>query len=263
MVNIPGGIWDWVLVAAVLILTWLALRSKKIFLRRMDKKRLEGKRTLDAFTQQMVGKVFTIVIFFISLMLILQIFGLNIVPLLTFSGIGAAVLGFASKDVVANFFGGLMIYITRPFAVNDFIEIPSKKIAGTVEDIGWYLTSIRDAQKKSIYVPNSTFPTELLLNYSRMTHRRIEEQIRVRITDSDEAARFIEKAKAIVEKHPEIDHKEQTDLFLLSISLYGTVIDVKAYTKTTKYPKYMEVKQDILLKIHKLAISSEYGMAEK
>ncbi len=254
MIDIPEGLRDWVLVVGVLLLAWLALKAKKSFVRRTHQKRQEGGHVLDPFTLQIIEKILTILIFFISLMLILQIWGLNVVPLLTFSGIGAAILGFASKDVFSNFFGGLMIYMTRPFAVNDSIEIPSQKIAGTVEEIGWYLTTIRDMQKKSIYVPNSNFSTELLFNHSRMTHRRIEEQIRFRIADADKARSLIQKIRELLAKHPEIDHNEQIDVFLLSISPYGIVIDVKAYSKTTKYLKFMAIKEDILLKIHQLAM---------
>ena len=254
MVNIPTSIQNAILVIGVLILTWLALRFKKIFARKANLAGQAGKYVPDLFTLQIIEKLFTAAIFFISFMLLLQIFGLNIVPLLTFSGISAAILGFASKDMVANFFGGLMLYVTRPFVVNDEIEIPSKNILGKVEEIGWYLTTIRDKGKKSIYIPNSTFSTECLLNHSRMTHRRIDEKIRLRITDAAQASRFIEEVKEFLEKHPEIDHHEQIDAFILSISPYGIVIDVKAYTKTTKYLKFMEIKQQILLQIYELAV---------
>lgn len=253
MVNLPDGVREWILVVVVLALAGLALQFKRRFIRSIDRKRMKGSHVPDAFTLEIGGKIFAVLLFFISFMLILQILGIDIIPLLTFSGIGAAVLGFASKDVVANFFGGLMIYITRPFTVNDVIELPEKKMMGTVEEVGWYLTTIRDLQKKSLYIPNSLFSTELLFNHSRMSHRRIEEQIRFRITDPDEANRLIEKARQMIETHPEIDPREQVDVFLLSISPYGIVIDVKAYTKTTKYLKFMEIKQELLLQINQLA----------
>lgn len=249
MVNLP----NWILVLGTLLLAWLAMWSKKIFFKKVSVARLAGKHVPDTFTIQIIEKIFTIAILFIAMMIVLQVFGLNILPLLTFSGIGAAFLGFASKDMVANFFGGLMIYITRPFSVNDEIEIPSKKIVGKVEEIGWYLTTIRDKEKKSIYVPNSTFSTEYLLNQSRMTHRRIDEQIRLRIGDLVCVEKLLVDVRSMIEKHPEIDHLEQIDVFLLSFSPYGVVIDVKAYTKSTKYLKFMAVKQEILINIYRLA----------
>lgn len=257
MGNILEGFQEVLIVLAVLILTWVAFRFKKSFFRKIEKKRTSGKKTLDVFTVQVIGKIFSIFVFFLALMIILKTFGVDILPLLTFSGIGAAILGFASKDVISNFFGGSMIYITRPFALNDYIEIPGKQVAGVVEEIGWYLTTIRNLQKKCIYLPNSLFSTELLLNYSRMTHRRIEEQLRFRITESGRADAIIIQAKEFISKHPDIDHSEQIDVYLHSISPYGVVIDIRAYTKTTKYLKFMEIRQDVLLNVYRIAAESD------
>ena len=186
-------------------------------------------------------------------MLILQILGLNIVPLLTVSGIGAAILGFASKDVVANFFGGVMIYITGPFSVGDFIDIPSKSVVGTVEEIGWYHTTVRDMQKKLLYIPNSIFSTEIVLNYSRMTHRRIEEKVQIRVKNEMQASSITDAVRDYIQEHPGIDQNEQIAVYVLSMSPWGVVLDVKAYTKSTKYLEFCQTKQDILLEINKIA----------
>src|SRR5205085_682063 len=110
------------------------------------------KHALDPSSMAIFEKTFTIFVLFISSLLILQIFGLDVVPLLTVSGIGAAILGFASRDVFANFFGGMMIFMSSPFKIDDYIELPGKKIAGTVEEIGWYFTTIRDTHKRSLYI---------------------------------------------------------------------------------------------------------------
>ncbi len=253
MVNIPMGLREGILVLGVVILTWLTLNFKRLIFRRIKKKRAQGKRTLDPYTTHIVGKILTAAIFFVSLMIILQVLGLDIVPLLTVSGIGAAILGFASKDVVANFFGGVMVYITRPFAVDDFIDVPGKTVMGTVEEIGWYHTTIRDLQKKLLYIPNAVFSTEVLHNYSRITHRRMEEKVRIRIADGDKANSIVEKLRKYLKEHPEIDQNQQIAVFIFSISPWGIVLDLNAYTKTTKYLTFLQIKQDVLLEVYKIA----------
>ncbi len=155
------------LIAGVLLMTWLGLRAKKLFIRKMEVKWRGGQHGLSATSLKSVEKILTTLIVFISALLILQVLGLDIVPLLTFSGIGAAIVGFASKEVVANFFGGLLIYINRPFAVDETVEIPNRNIRGTVEEMGWYLTTLRDSEKNAVYIPNSIFSTELIRNLSR------------------------------------------------------------------------------------------------
>lgn len=249
METIPIFIKGGLLLSAIFLLCWGAIHLKNRFLSHL---RAARKQSADQFTLEAISKILTIAILFIGLMLILQVFGLDIIPLLTLSGIGAAILGFASKDVVANFFGGSMIYATRPFHVGDFIEIPSRKISGKVEEIGWYLTTIRDLQKKTISLPNAIFSTELLLNHSRITHRRIEERLRFRITDPKEISRLIDHIRTLLKDEAMIDQKEEIDLYLLSIGSFGCEIELKAYVKTTKYGEFMSIKERLLLAVYGL-----------
>lgn len=245
--NIAIGIKELCLIGAILLLSWILIRAKTALL-----KKIEERGRASKITTEMIGKIFTIFILFMALLMILQIVGLDVAPILTFGGIGAAILGFACKDIFANFFGGMLIYATRPFTVGDFIEIRSKTIAGIVEEIGWYLTTIRDVHKKVQHIPNSLFSTEIVLNDSKMTHRRIEEQMRFRVHTPHQAAELVQKAQHLLKSHPDIDQNQEVSVFLVSISTYGIVIDIKAYTKTTNPLKFMEIKQNILLEIFEL-----------
>jgi small-conductance mechanosensitive channel len=78
----------------------------------------------------MVGKLATVAVGVLSGLIILQIFGVNIAPLLAFGSIGAASIGFAGKDVMANFCSGIMLHITRPFIIGDQIYLPEKNLEG-------------------------------------------------------------------------------------------------------------------------------------
>jgi MscS family membrane protein len=244
----------------VLSLSWFLLRWRKVFHNAIASRRSKGKLTFDPVSLEIIGKIFTIAVVFVSLLIILQIFGLDIVPLMTFGGIGVAAMGIASKDVIANFFGGLMIYVTRPFTAGDLIELPQKKIIGHVEEIGWYLTSVRDQQKKPIYIPNSIFSTELLINLSRRTHRRIEEVIQIRSDDVKKVFPIIEKIRTFFEHHSEIDHNQTVHVFFKAFGSYSLDIEVEAYTLSTRYEEFMEIKQKILLEIYDIVVKSGADM---
>ena len=69
-----------------------------------------------------------------------------------------------------------MVYLDRPFKVGDWIRSPDKDIEGTVEKIGWRLTTIRTFDKRPLYVPNQVFTNVSVQNPSRMSHRRIYEK---------------------------------------------------------------------------------------
>ena len=98
-------------------------------------------KPLDATTVRAVGKLLRAAVIITAVLIAMQLFGYSISGLLAFGGIGGIAMGFAAKDLLANFFGGLMIYLDRPFSVGDWVRSPDKEIEGTVEDIGWRLTA--------------------------------------------------------------------------------------------------------------------------
>ena len=243
-------------VGIVFILAWFSLRWKKVFYNAAAAQRVKGKPSFDPVSMEIVGKFFTLGVLFVSILVILQIFGLDIIPLITFGGIGAAALGFAGKDVIASFFGGLMIYVTRPFTVNDLIDLPERKITGTIEEIGWYFTSIRDLQKKPIYIPNSVFPREVVVNLSRITHRKIDESIGIRYADAAKAEPILEKIRELLTQHLEIDGQQPIHVYLTALAPYALELEIKAFTLATRYEEFMEIKQKILLEIYDLILES-------
>lgn len=175
--------------------------------------------------------------------------GYSISGVLAFGGIGGIAIGFAAKDMLANLFGSLIIFLDRPFKIGDWIRSPDREIEGTVEQIGWRMTVIRTFSKNPIYVPNSVFSTIAIENPSRMTNRRIHETIGIRYADFNAMERITSEVKAMLMTHPEID---STLTLMVNFNRYGaSSLDffVYTFTKTTNWVRFHEVKQDVLLKI--------------
>ena len=110
-------------------------------------------KPLDPTTVTAVARLLRATVIITAILVAMQLFGYSISGLLAFGGIGGIAVGFAAKDLLANFFGGLMIYLDRPFSVGDRVRSPDKEIEGTVEDIGWRLTRIRTFDKRPLYIP--------------------------------------------------------------------------------------------------------------
>jgi len=187
----------------------------------------------------------------------LQTLGYSVSGVLAFGGVGGIAIGFAAKDLLANFFGGLMIYLDRPFAVGDWIRSPDREIEGTVEEIGWRLTRIRSFDKRPIYVPNAMFATIALVNPSRMSHRRIYETIGIRYQDADKMAAITRDVKAMLGGHPEIDASQTLIVNFNAFAPSSLDFFVYTFTKTTNWVHYHEVKEDVLLRI--LEIVAAHG----
>jgi MscS family membrane protein len=203
----------------------------------------------DETTVQAVAKVSRLFFIVIGGMTVMQAFGLSLSGLLTFGGVGGLIVGLAAKDLLSNFFGGMMIYFDRPFKVGDWVRSPDRQIEGTVERIGWRMTIIRTFDKRPIYVPNAVFSSIVVENPSRMLNRRINETIGIRYDDAEKVATIVDQIKSMLENHPDIDAKQT---LIVNFNGFGpSTLDLLVYTftKTVNWIRFHEVKQDVLLQI--------------
>ena len=168
-------------VAIVIFILWFAM-SWKNYARHLLQRQPDITASQRAAIHAM-NKVLTMLIVFVALVTLLNILSIKMTALLAVGGIGAAAVGFASKDIVANFFGGFMLHVTSPFKVGDVIACANKELTGTVENIGWYLTVLRNFDKKPIYVPNAQFSGSFVINNSRLHNRRIFLTVGLRYQD--------------------------------------------------------------------------------
>ncbi|MCP3670264.1 MAG: mechanosensitive ion channel family protein [Gammaproteobacteria bacterium] len=216
-----------------------------------------GERDFDAHTVEAISKLIRISIIITSALVTLQTLGFSVSGVLAFGGIGGIAIGFAAKDLLSNFFGGLMIYMDRPFKVGDWIRSNDRDIEGTVEHIGWRLTRIRTFDKRPLYIPNSIFATITVENPSRMTNRRIYETIGIRYDDSVKMDAIVKDVKQMLLDHPEINTKATLIVNFVSFSASSIDFFVYTFTKTTDWVDFHEIKQDILLKI--MSIIDHHG----
>lgn len=233
-------------IAIIIDIVWLLMRWKKEIQNQIISK---SAKYLDRTSTEFLGKILSIFIVFIALLIILQKLGVNVLPLVAFGGVGAAALALASKDVLANLFGGLMLYLTRPFVKNDLVEIPSHNIIGYVEEIGWYSTSIRDLEKVPVYVPNNVFSNAIIKNDARRTHRRLEETIKVRYIDFSKLTKIISEIKKNLLENPKVDGSFDPYVYFTSYSDYSLDIMLKVYLNTIEFQEFLKVKEEILFQI--------------
>jgi len=168
---------------------------------------------------------------------------------LAFGGVGGIAIGFAARDLLANFFGGLMIYLDRPFSVGDWVRSPDREIEGTIERIGWRLTVIRTFDKRPLYVPNSVFANIAVENPSRMTHRRIYETFGIRYEDIQQMSAITTDVEAMLKVHSAIDATQTLMVNFVACTPSSVDFFVYTFTKTTVWTEFHVIKQDVLLKI--------------
>ena len=244
-------------VAIVAAITWFLVR----FIRLAEKNLVAAKEALgkevDRTTVDAVAKLLRLSVIITATLVALQTLGFSVSGVLAFGGIGGIAVGFAAKDLLANFFGGLMIYLDRPFAVGDWIRSPDRNIEGTVEEIGWRLTRIRTFDSRPLYVPNSVFTNIAVENPSRMQNRRIYEVIGVRYDDAAKVGAIVEDVTEMLSTHAEIQSDRTLMVNFTTCSASSLDFFVYCFTRTAVWGEFHRVKQDVLLKI--LDIIDEHG----
>ncbi len=206
-------------------------------------------KELDPTTLDAISKLARISVVITAILMILQALGFSISGVLAFGGVGGIAVGFAAKDLLSNFFGGLFIYMDRPFAVGDWVRSPDREIEGVVEKIGWRVTLIRTFDKRPLYVPNAIFSQIAVENPSRMENRRIKETIGIRYDDAVKMQTITDQVEKMLKSHPEIDTGKTLMVNFNSFAPSSLDFFIYTFTKTTNWEKYHIIKQDILLKI--------------
>ena len=232
-------------VGVLICIAWFLLG----LIRGAEKEFTRDSDQVDQHTAEAIGKLVRLAVVITAALVILQTLGFSISGVLAMGGIGGIAVGFAAKDLLANFFGALIVYLDRPFLVGDWIRSPDRSIEGTVEKIGWRVTVIRDFQSRPIYVPNAIFTSIIVENPSRMDNRRIYETIGLRYSDLTSMEKVVSEVKAMLNSHDEIDVDKTMMVNFNEFSDSSVDFFIYCFTKTTQWVKFHRVKQDVMLRI--------------
>lgn len=141
-------------------------------------------------------------------------------------------IGMALSGNLANFAGGLIILVFKPFKVGDYIDAQSG-VSGTVQEIQIFHTILRMVDNRIIYVPNGSLSSNAITNYNKQETRRAEWVFGV------EYGEDYEKVKSVLERLIEADPRILKDpapfIGLSSLSASSVDIKVRAWAKTSDY----------------------------
>lgn len=250
---------------SILIISWLLFRvlqeTEKYlinFVYKGDQKVVRQYKT----TIIIVVRVLKILLVILASLITMQAFNINITGIVALGGAGTIVLGIAAKELLANLFGGMMIFMDRQFMVGDSIKSPNQDIEGIVEYIGWRLTRVRTLDSSLLYVPNSVFLTISVENSSRRNSRRIKEIIRLKYQDLSKINLVLEDISKMLKNHQGINSNNKICFIGINQFNYMAVDCLLwCFTKATDQEEYLKIQHDILYKIsniiadHKLEIA--------
>ncbi len=233
----------------VLAATWFFFRLATGFEKAFVVARRKRNESVDITTVSVLGRIVRIAILLTGALTVLSILDIPISGFLAAGGVGGIAVGLAARDLLANFFGGFMLFLDRPLSVGDWVRSPDQEIEGVVEKIGWRMTTIRKFDKRPMYVPNATFTTITVENPSRMTHRQIFEHVGIRYDDFLKTRQIVDEIRDYIHDHPDLDTTQTTMVHFNVFGPHSLDIMIYCFTKTVVWTEYHQVREDVLINI--------------
>lgn len=236
-------------VAVIACVAWFLLALIRHYGENTVAMRQQRGEPVDHTSVDGISKLLRIVVVVVSALIILQTLGFSISGLVAFGGVGGLAVGLAAKDLLANFFGGLVVHLDRPFNVGENIRSPDRQIEGTVEQISWRHTRIRAPNMNLLFVPNALFTSIVVENPSRMSNRRIDQTVCLRYEDLPKVEAIVNAIKRLLAEHSGIDQQQTLIVAFDAFADSSLNVTIRAYTRTTALAEFHIIKQDILLHI--------------
>ncbi len=156
------------------------------------------KSKLDPLCHRFLLSLAKAISYLLLMIMVLTGLGVDMTSLVALMSVAGIAISLSVQDSLSNLAGGIVLLLTRPFNVNDFVEIGDVK--GTVQQISILQTQLHTIDNKMICIPNGQVSSAVLVNYSACTTRRLDLIFSIAYSDDFNKAKKI--IRDIVEAHP-------------------------------------------------------------
>lgn len=207
------------------------------------------RRRVDASLATFILSMLRIVLYFILIIIVIGIIGINTSSFLALFASAGVAIGMALSGTLQNFAGGVLILLLKPYRVGEYIE--AQGFSGTVKEIQIFHTIINTSDNKLIIIPNGGLSTGSINNWSRETQRRVSWNISLAYGDDVDRARkvileMLNSDPRVATTHensgtravipdilPQADRNAA--VFLDQLGDSAIVIQARAWTRTSDY----------------------------
>ena len=231
---------------AILILGWwMAGIIARIIVRGMERAKV------DQGVREFLYACIKIVIKIIVVITALSTMGMNVTTLIAALGTAGVAIGLALKDSLSNFASGVLILFNHTFKVGDFIEIDGKM--GTVRRIELMFTTLATADNKRLVIPNSVITSDMIINYTAKSTRRLE--LTVGVAYGSDILTVKKAITAALKECKNVCWDKEPVIGIASFDDSAITFDIKVWVKTSAFieSKYA-VNENILAELDKAGI---------
>lgn len=218
------------------------------------------------FTEELIDwfvKAIKCTIFLIGTATILQVWGIQVGPIIAGAGLFGVAVALGAQDLFKNLIGGILILAEKRFRKGHWIRV-EEVVEGIVERIGFRSTMVRRFDKALVMVPNAKLADTAVINFSLMSHRRIYWTISVEYkTTIEQLKKIREKIECYILDNEEFELPSKVSTFVRIENLSDSSIDIMLYcfTKTTNWGDWLEIKEHLAYRIKEIVENSGTGFA--
>jgi MscS family membrane protein len=209
-----------------------------------------GLRNARPLKQQFVRVMFriaTILVVTGIAVMTLQTLGVPIAGLIAGLGVGGLAIALAAQGTLENFIGGIILYADQPVKVGDFCKFGDR--LGLVEDVGLRSVKIRTLDRTMVTVPNADFAKLQLENFADRDRVLLRETLRLRYeTTREQLQGLMAEFESMLRGHERLAD-EPLRVRFVGFGEYFLGVEIYAYAMTNAWPEFLEIREDVLLKV--------------
>lgn len=241
---------------ALLILLWRLAG----FIGAFSQKRMSSRGNISGVSVVLfLKRAAKIAIVIFGIIAVLGVFGVDVTTGLAALGIGGLALALGAQKTIENFVGSVTLITDQPIRVGDFCKVGDT--VGVVEKIGMRSTRIRTLARTVVTIPNGEFSSSKIENYAHRDKFWFNPVIGLRYeTTPDQIRYLLVELRAILYAHPMVT-SDTARVRFIELGSDSLNLEVFTYIKVSTFDDFLEVKEDLLLRIMDTVGESGTGFA--
>tara|TARA_B100001105_G_scaffold101437_1_gene81351 strand:+ start:477 stop:1595 length:1119 start_codon:yes stop_codon:yes gene_type:complete len=215
---------------------------------------LSNRTWLTASMSMWLERAIRVILWIICLAIILDVFGIQIGPLVAGLGLFSVAVALGAQDLFKNLIAGILIIGENRFQPGDRIEVTGE-LHGVVEQIGFRSTMIRLFNTAPMVIPNKDLSDVKVINHGNMIYRRLNWTINLLYsTTVEELKKICEQIESYIQKSKEFEENPSQASFAKAAEFGASSIDVRilCYTRPSNLVEFSTTKENLMHEIMRI-----------
>jgi MscS family membrane protein len=185
--------------------------------------------------------------------------GIPVYGIIAGLGVGGLAIALSAQPTIENLIGGLSLFADKPIVVGDLCRCGSDE--GTVEAIGIRSTRIRGLDRTVTSIPNALLSKMAIMNFAQRDRMLIKAVLGVRYETSSEQLRcLLVKIRGLLSEHPRVS-RDLARVRFIGFGASSLEVEVVAHVMTSDKAEFLEIQEDIWLRVMDIVEQSGTGFA--